>query len=386
MSGDTKAPASGPISRRRLHGAAFGAAAALAATRGAGAWPGVPAHAPSVAADPDAFFLAFSSLPPKEFAAGVARFARTETMPALEGLSLAAITMTADSVREVHWHDNADELTWVRSGSGVAIMLWNGTRTVMPLEPGSLIYLPKGSAHAIWSTGEDPMELLLGFNNPNPETIEFSTSLPFVPVQVLAQAGGVAPGDVPFLPRVPEAFAAPLAGDPPAATSDASRFSTRLQDVAVETFAGGTRRLADAEDIPALDGIKFTEITLEPGASRLPHWHPAMNEVICCVAGTVQVGVIGSGDEEQTAVLRPGDVGFVPVSWLHYLANVGEEEATLVLYHDAVPIGFIELADVLAAFPPDLLAASFGIDGAAFASMGQGPSPIIAGPAAGTGA
>ena len=69
------------VSRRAVHGSLMGVAAALAAASGARAWPGVPAPAPGAAADSDSLFLALGKLPPKSYAAGEARFARTETMP-----------------------------------------------------------------------------------------------------------------------------------------------------------------------------------------------------------------------------------------------------------------------------------------------------------------
>jgi len=379
MGGDDGVAGIGAFSRRRLQGAALGAAAALAGARGALAWPGVADPvAKGAPADAESLFLSVDGLEPQEFAAGALRFARTETMPALEGLSLATISMSPRSARELHWHDNASELTHILSGSGVAIIVIDGARTVVPLEPGTLVFFPQGCAHALWNASDGPMEMVLGFDDPAPETINLSTCLPPVPAQVLAQTAGVNPGQTPFLPTVAMAFAVPLEGTPPAPTADAGEFAVLMDDVELEAFPGGGRRLADAADIPRLSGIKSTVLTLKPGAARLPHWHPHMDEIAYCLSGTVQAGVVGAAGEEQTAVLAPGDLAFAPMNWLHYLANVGEEEATVVLYHDAVPMGAIDLSVVLGAFPPELLAASFGLDGGAFAGLAEGGNPIIA--------
>ncbi len=370
--------ATGAISRRRLQGGALGAFAALAAARGAMAWPGVPAPSPEAQPDANALFLALGSVAPHRFAAGEVRFARTESLPALQGLALAAITMQPRAVRELHWHNNADELTHIRSGSGVAIIFYDGTSAVVPLQPGTLVFFPQGAAHAIWNASDEPMEMILGFDTASPETINFSASLPFVPSQVIAQAGGVEPGAAPFLPTAGIGFAVPLAGEPPAPTGNASEFSTMMAAVDLETFPGGSRRLTSEKNIPRMSGIKTTILTLKPGGTRLPHWHPHMNELAYCLDGRVQMGIIGQDDLEQTAVLSPGDLGFVPLNWFHYLTNVGETEATIVLYHNAIPQGVIDLKDVLAWFPPELLAASFGLDGEAFAGLAGGNAPIIA--------
>ncbi|MGI9252509.1 MAG: hypothetical protein ACR2J8_02090, partial [Thermomicrobiales bacterium] len=77
-------------------------------------------------------------------------------------------------------------------------------------------------------------------------------------------------------------------------------------------------------------------------------------------------------------VLAAGDLAFEPVNWLHYLTTQGDVPAKLALYHNAIPRGAIDLVEVLADFPPEVLASSFGLDREAFTGLAGGTSPIIA--------
>ncbi|MGI9254276.1 MAG: cupin domain-containing protein, partial [Thermomicrobiales bacterium] len=335
MSGPQDVSGHRPVSRRHLQGSAFGAFAAFAAVRSAGAWPGLPSPAPEVISDSTSLFLAFGAQTPERYAAGAVRYARTATFPALEGLGMALITLEPRALRELHWHINANELTHILSGAGVAIIYDGDAPSVVALRPGTLVFFPMGAAHAIWNTSDEPMELVLGFDHQDQQTINFSASLPSVPPQVLAQTAGVTTDMAPFLASAGIGFAVPLEGDPPTPTTNAGEFSTQMDQVTVERFPGGSRRVTSDEDIARMTGIKTTIQILEPGGTRLPHWHSHMSELAYCIEGKVQMGIAGQNGLEQTAVLAAGDLAFVPVNWLHYLTNQGDVPAKLALYHNA---------------------------------------------------
>ena len=69
----------------------------------------------------------------------------------------------------------------------------------------------------------------------------------------------------------------------------------------------------------------------------------------------------------------------MPVNWLHYVDNVGEEPAQMILFHDATSSIIIALSQVLSGFPPAVLAASYGMDPSALAELATGDPPRIAG-------
>jgi len=69
----------------------------------------------------------------------------------------------------------------------------------------------------------------------------------------------------------------------------------------------------------------------------------------------------------------------MPVNWLHYIHNVGEEPAQLILFYDATTNIALGLSQVLSGFPPAVLAASYGMDPSQLAALADGEPPHLAG-------
>jgi len=56
---------------------------------------------------------------------------------------------------------------------------------------------------------------------------------------------------------------------------------------------GGTIQEANQCTFPGLAGnaLSIYLLTLEPGAVRIPHWHPDAAELDYCLAGTCRIGL-----------------------------------------------------------------------------------------------
>jgi oxalate decarboxylase len=260
----------------------------------------------------------------------------------------------------------------------------DGASISFALDPGSVFFAPRGLPHAFWTTGDDPLRILLGFDHVQPATIDFSQMMPSLPAAVIARAAGVALSDVPSFSPVPKPFAAPVPGGTaglPSGTTDpaATRYSVRIGDLTDASSAGHATSGATVANIPALVGIKTTLMTLEPGVASEPHWHPAAAEACFVLSGQLEVGIVGPNGASQVDLLTSGDLAFVPVNWLHYVDNVGDEPAQVILFHDAIASGVLALSQVLAGFPPAILAASYGMDPSALAKLAAGDPPPIAG-------
>src|SRR5215203_5774166 len=315
--GGSEGQSSGRSSRRaalRLLGGGAGVGALLAAAPArTEAWleQSTPTATDSTAtvtppSAAESLFYRLGDAPPVDFASGASvQFARATEFPALSGLSLAVFEVGRDATREMHWHNNAGELGWCLGGAGEMVLLdENGASISFGLDPGSVFFAPKGLPHAFWTTGDEPLRILLGFDHQQPATIDFSQMMPSLPAAV---------------------------------------------------------------------------ITLEPGVISEPHWHPAADEACFVLAGQVEVGIVGPSGAPQTDTLTTGDLAFVPVNWLHYVDNVGEEPAQVIVFHDATTSIVIALSQVLSGFPPAVLAASNGMDPSALAELANGDPPRIAG-------
>lgn len=70
-----------------------------------------------------------------------------------------------------HVHPDSDQIIFVISGQGEHMTEdAQGTQQKHPIAAGSLIHIPKGSYHATFNTGWEPLRILALYSPPGPET------------------------------------------------------------------------------------------------------------------------------------------------------------------------------------------------------------------------
>jgi oxalate decarboxylase len=79
------------------------------------------------------------------------------------------------------------------------------------------------------------------------------------------------------------------------------------------------------------------------------------------VQGTLEVGVFLEPGEFATGVMRAGDVGFAPQGSGHYLRNLGQEMAHVVLIFNSGEFTNVDVNNFLGVVPPSWVAASLDI-------------------------
>jgi quercetin dioxygenase-like cupin family protein len=68
--------------------------------------------------------------------------------------------------------------------------------------------------------------------------------------------------------------------------------------------------------------LTVIDVTLLPGKGHNFHKHPDQEEVILCIAGTVEQWV-----DREKRILGPGDSAFIPAGVVHASFNAGDSEA-----------------------------------------------------------
>lgn len=294
------------------------------------------------------FNLAAQS-PPVDVPGGTIREANVGTFPVLQGLSAYILTLEPGGVRIPHWHPDCSEMQYLVSGSNVQVGLITpaqgtkaGTDKSYTLQgPGWVGFIPQGWHHYIQNTGTEPAVMMIFFNSESPNDVDVSWALKVGGKDgraVMEQVFGIslkgadfdriwcAPG-TPGGPRPSSDFAFNLAGQSPPAIPVGQ---SSIQQAAEPTF-------------PVLQGMALLLLTLEPGATLVPHWHPNAAELDYVLSGEVFVGLItpANGTRAGTDVsfpLKQGMVGFLPQNWFHYIQNTGKETAqVLVLLNSEAP-------------------------------------------------
>lgn len=87
---------------------------------------------------------------------------------------------------------------------------------------------------------------------------------------------------------------------------------------------GRLRWLCNPPSTGAKD-LTVIDVTLLPGKGHNFHKHPDQEEVILCVAGSVEQWV-----DREKRILGPGDSAFIPAGVVHASFNAGSAEAKVV--------------------------------------------------------
>lgn len=328
---------------------------------------------------------------PTAYAAGAIRAATSRELPTLQGVAMVSLRLGVGGLREAHWHLNAHELSYCLAGEGrIGIFAPDGTSETIEIRPGSITFVPNGYTHFIQNTGEGELHLVLGFTHERPETTDFSQALPSVPTPLLAQTFGVSASDFPFLatrgdrvvvsmserePEPADAAATPVA-------AGTSAYSVEVDQLPVSTYAGGTVQPLTDEQIPRLEGITVFPLTAVPHGLREPHWHTNAGELNYCVGGRAQIGLVAPDGAVQTFAVNAGDIAYIPRNWFHYIASVGEEPLTFLIFFITTEarVQTINLSRTFDSVPAGVLAASFDVDAQRFAVLPKRGTVGIAAP------
>lgn len=299
---------------------------------------------------------------PQRFAGGTNRVVNAENITLLKGLTLFSERVDPGGLREMHWHVNAHELNYCLRGQGeIGILTPDGTGVSVPIEPGSITFIPGGSAHYILNTGPETLHTLVGLSNEKELTIDFSDTYGFVPRKLLAQTFSIPTESFPQLPRQGDQFIVRF-DDSEEEVDLSGPFSVNIADLPLNIFPGGSERVLTSEFIPSLEDLSLLLLEILPRALREPHWHPLAGELHYFVRGEAEMQMIGPNGRIEQFKVGPGDVAFAPENYLHYVANIADEPITIVSFFTNKEIAQIDTSQIFSFFPHDIIAASFSRD------------------------
>jgi len=185
--------------------------------------------------------------------------------------------------------------------------------------------------------------------------------------ELVGAAGVVAAASL--LPAAAAAAGKPAHEGPTLPKSDESnRFDfARIEPQVVRR--GGTVKECTGKNFPVLvdnDAASFL-LVLEPGAVREPHWHPNAWELDVPLSGRGRLGVANPDDTFSVQEILPGQIGFIPQGYAHYIENVGTEEMRWVVVFNNTQPDDIGLSTTFAGMPTHTFTDTFGLPKGALA-------------------
>jgi oxalate decarboxylase len=115
---------------------------------------------------------------------------------------------------------------------------------------------------------------------------------------------------------------------------------------------------------------------IKPGGMRELHWHPRADEWQYYLSGRTRMSVFGSRGRSRTDEFGPGDIGFIPRGYGHYIENIGNEDVVVVIAFNNGLYESISLTAWMASNTPLLLATNFKVSESTFANFPKGETTM----------
>ena len=160
--------------------------------------------------------------------------------------------------------------------------------------------------------------------------------------------------------------------------SDAYRFPLASAKPTV-SLPGGTVTELTEDNFPIFKGnaagVFF--LVLKPGGLREPHWHPNAWEMDYCVEGKGELGVVTPDGEQRIQTLSPGDIGFIPQGWAHFIRNVGPGDMKfVVVFNNSLP-NDIGLSTMFGGMPTNTFSQTLGVAPATLDTARKSPKTLL---------
>jgi oxalate decarboxylase len=143
-----------------------------------------------------------------------------------------------------------------------------------------------------------------------------------------------------------------------------------------ETYPGGSLTIVSQKEFPISTTMTGALMRIKPGGLRELHWHPNADEWQYYLKGRGRMTVFGSGGRARTEEYGPGDVGYAPQGFGHYIENIGSDDLEVVLAFNSGEYQSISATAWFAANPAELLATNFGVPASTFAGFPKGETPM----------
>ncbi len=309
-------------------------------------------------------------------------------LPVSTNMAGVDMRLNAGSIREMHWHKEAEWAYMLYGNARVSIIDEQGRFFIGDVGAGDLWYFPPGLPHSIQGLGPDGCEFLLVFDDgafSEDNTFLLSDWFQHTPSEVLAKNFGVPASSFAKVPNPDRLYI--FAGQvPPPLKRDRDRKGIKptplpythrmLAQKPLKTKSGAVR-ITNSKNFPIATAISAALVEVEPGGMRELHWHPNTDEWQYYIEGEARMGVFGSTGNARTFDYRAGDVGYVPFAMGHYVENTGTGPLRFLEMFKSPRYADVSLNQWLALSPPELVRASLDIDEKTVRALRKTKSPVV---------
>lgn len=309
--------------------------------------------------------------PLSSYPAGFSHEVTAKNFPISKGIAGVSMTLKPGGLRELHWHANAAEWAYILKGHcRITIIDPQGRTEIKDFGPGDVWYFPRGHGHSIQGMGDEECKFILTFDNgyfSEFSTFSISDWIAQTQSTVLSKAFGLSQAVLDKFPKK-EVYMAQGTNPPPLDEKVNANYPPelthrfKLSEQKPDVSKGGTFNLVDQRKFPISTTMSGAVLTIKPDAMRQLHWHPNADEWQYYIRGHARMTVFGSKGRKITRDFGPGDVGYVPQGYGHYIETIGGDECEMLAVFNSGTYQEISLADWIKQTPKYLLETNFGLD------------------------
>jgi oxalate decarboxylase len=303
---------------------------------------------------------------------GSAKEATVEEFSVSQSIAGVSMRLEPGAIRELHWHALAAEWAYVLEGRvRTTVISPSGQSEISDFVKGDTWFFPRGHGHALQGMGPGEAHFLLGFDNGHFSefgTFSITDWIARTPSNVTTRVLNLPAETIAKFPQK-ELYIGP--GFIPATELEdfrdpnlqpmQSSHKYRLDMQPAKVMEGGEERIVSSKEFPMQTTMTAVKMDLNVGGLREMHWHPHADEWQYYVKGRARMTVFGSHGRIRTEDYGPGNVGFVPQGYGHYIEQIGDEPTELLVLFNSGEYQEISLANWLGGNPDSILQVNFGI-------------------------
>ena len=320
-------------------------------------------------------WASFNTAPRRIQNGGWARQVTQADFPISTTIAGVNMRLTVGGIRELHWHQAAEWAFMTYGNCRVTVLDPQGRPYVADVKEGDIWYFPAGYPHSLQGLEPDGCEFVICFDDGKAN--EFNTLLvtdwfAHTPPAVLAENFGVPAETFAKIPlhdlwifqgKVPGDLASVRKAMMGAATAPPEPFTFSLASAPdVSKTKSGTLQIADTRNFKVSATVASSLVTMRPGGLRQMHWHPNADEWQYYIKGKARMGVFNTGPNVVTMDFNPGDIGYVPRNYGHYVQNTGDSELQFFAVFRTSLYQEFALSDWLKHSPPEMVAEHLNVD------------------------
>ena len=132
-------------------------------------------------------FRMSQSKPVYENSGGSIRIADSTNFPASKTVAAALVTVKPGSMRELHWHPNADEWQYYMKGSARMTVFNTGPHAnTTDFRPGDVGVVGRNFGHYVENTGDDDLVFIETFRSDHYEEVSLANWLSHLPPKLVS--------------------------------------------------------------------------------------------------------------------------------------------------------------------------------------------------------